>query len=227
MEVKEDRSEQILLLHEGKDRARPSHTGAYDKTILCAACDNILARYETYAYERLQAWRLQPSPVGKFATVDDLDGDTMVRFAAGLAWKYAVTSEARGRIDVGPYADVLRDVALGGASIPESLDVAMVRIFERGDVYYYREPLLDRQEGVNFVRFCVGGFLFFLKIDKRRSMRMFPADSWLRGRTSGRIPTVLPEQVEEGRSCAQLVGRPEVRKFFQTARERKSARRGA
>lgn len=77
----------------------------------------------------------------------DLDGDLMVRFAAGIAWKYAVTSKERGRIDIGPYAAVLRDVALRGADIPASADLTMASVIELdGDVYYYRTPIPDRKK---------------------------------------------------------------------------------
>jgi hypothetical protein len=51
MEMKVDRCEQHLIVHKGELRPKVSHTGVYDKDILCGDCDNILARYESYAFD--------------------------------------------------------------------------------------------------------------------------------------------------------------------------------
>lgn len=162
MEVKMERSEQHLILHEKSARPQVSHTGVYDPSILCGDCDNILGRHEAYAHTLLRRLRRHRFEARKVVTVSDLESDTLVRFAAGIAWKYAVTTPARGRIDIGPYPDLLRDIALSGALVPEEVDLAMARVLELdGDVYYYRAPMPSRKEGVNVVRFCVGGFLFF------------------------------------------------------------------
>jgi hypothetical protein len=225
MEVKRDPGEKHLILHAGKDGHATSHTGVYDKDILCARCDNVLGRYESYAFDQLKTLRSHRFEAGKIVTVEPLDGDVMVRFAAGIAWKYTATTKARGRIDIGPHAATLAEVALGGAPIPESLDLAMIRILELdGDVYYYRTPFPDRKEGVNVVRFCVGGFLFFLKIDKRRPGQMLPEDCWLRGRSTGSFLTAPGEYIEEAQMHAQLAGRASVRGFFHTMRQRSAAR---
>jgi hypothetical protein len=223
MDVKIDRGEQHLILHKGKERPQMSHTGIYDRSILCADCDNILGRYEDYAHRLLKNCRDFRLEAGKVATIKDLDGDTMVRFASGLAWKYAVTDKSHGRINIGSYPAILREVALAGAPIPDSVDVLMARIVELdGDVYYYRTPMPDRKAGVNVVRFCVGGFLFFLKIDKRRPDSSLP-DQCLRGRSAGDFLAIPGEFVEEAQMHRELSGRPQVRKFFQTMRQRKAA----
>lgn len=225
MEVKGSRGEQHLLVHRNRERPQVSNTGIYDKNLLCSACDGRLGGYEGYAVELLRRCRTQQVPPGKVVTVRDLDGDKMVRFAAGVAWKYAATTKANGRIDIGRYAEVLRDVALRGADIPDSIDVTMARVIELdGDVYYYRTPMPDRKEGVNVIRFCVGGFLFFLKIDKRLPGRMLPDACWLRGRSGGAFLTVPGEYVEEARMHAALASRTPVRRFFTSMRERADAR---
>lgn len=225
MEVKGSPGEQHLILRRGRERPQVSNTGIYDRDLLCGTCDGRLGSYEGYAVELLRRCRAQQVVAGKVVTVQDLDGDTMVRFAAGIAWKYAATTKSNGRIDIGPYAEILRDIALGGVNIPDSIDMTMARVIELdGDVYYYRTPMPDRKEGVNVVRFCVGGFLFFLKIDKRRPGRLLPDDCWLRGRNGGAFLTVPGEYVEEARMHAELASRAPVRRFFTTMRERADAR---
>jgi len=54
----------------------------------------------------------------------------MLRFAAGVTWKYTATQPQFGRIDIGSYASVLQDVALGNGPIPSTLDTALIRLVE-------------------------------------------------------------------------------------------------
>lgn len=221
MEVKVERGEQHLIVHRDNLHPKVSHTGVYDKDILCGDCDNILGRYESYALDLFRKIRKQSLSAGRIISIDGVDGDMLVRFASGIAWKYAVTAPGRGRIDIGPYKDILRGVALTGGQIPNAIDVTIVRIIELdGDVYYYRTPMPDRQEGVNVVRFCLGGFLTFLKIDKRPPGSLLPKECWLRGREKGAFLTLPAEHVEEARLHAELANRTPVRRFFGKMRER-------
>jgi hypothetical protein len=114
--VKADPGEQHLILHVGQPRPIKSHTGVYDRTILCGACDSHLGGHEGYAVQLLRETRTAKAPPGGIVIMDQIEGDRMVRFAAGIAWKYAVTTQP-GRIHIGPYVDVLRDVALRDAPI--------------------------------------------------------------------------------------------------------------
>ncbi|KQM72979.1 hypothetical protein [Sphingomonas sp. Leaf20] len=223
-EVKRERGEQHLILHKGNERPRVSNTGVYDRSILCGPCDSLLGGHEDYALELLRKLRKAKAPPGGIIGADPIDGDRMVQFAAGIAWKYAVTTQP-GRIDIGPYRDVLADVALRGISIPTSIDVAMLRIVELdGDVYFYRTPMPDRQDGVNIVRFTVGSFIFFLKIDRRRNGSTLPAECWLRGRVKGAFVVSPAELTEEGRMHRQLSSTQPSRRFFTEMQARKAQR---
>ena len=217
-EVKVDPGERHLILHGGKTSPIRSHTGIYDRDILCGTCDALLGDHEGYAVELLRECRAAEGPPRGIITFEPIDGDRLIRFAAGIAWKYAVTGQA-GRIDIGPYVGVLADVALRRAAIPDTLDLAMMRIVELdGDVYFYRTPMPDRKEGVNMVRFTVGSFLIFLKIDKRRPGSLLPPECWLRGRTAGTFVMTPAELVEEGRLHRALASSEPSRNFFRAMR---------
>jgi hypothetical protein len=218
-EIKHSAGEKHLIIHRNAARTRASNTGIYDRDILCQKCDGILGRYEGYAYSLLKSLREVKAPSGTFVPVEPVDGDTLVRFAAGIAWKYAVTKPENGRLSLGPYTAILSRVALDAADIPPSIDLTMMRIVELdGDVYYYRAPLLDRKEDLNVVRFCVGSFLFFMKIDKRPNGRNLPPECWLRGRSKAAFVTGPAEIFEEGKLHANFAGSRPVRKFFQKMR---------
>lgn len=223
-EVKTERGEQHLILHKGDKRPRVSNTGVYDRGILCGPCDSILGAHEDYALKLLRELRKVKAPPGSIVGVDSINGDRIVRFAAGIAWKYAVTTQP-GRINIGPYVDVLANVALRDIAIPASVDVAMLRIVELdGDVYFYRTPMPDRKDNVNVVRFTVGSFIIFLKIDQRRNGSTLPAECWLRGRTKGAFVVGPAELTEEGRMHRQLSSSSPSRRFFTEMRARKAQR---
>lgn len=223
-EVKTDPGEQHLILNVGQSRPTKSHTGVYDRGILCGGCDSHLGGHEGYAFELLRHARRAAVPPDSVVALDPIDGDRMVRFAAGIAWKYAVTTRP-GRINIGPYVDKLGNVALRDTPIPLSVDLAMLRIVELdGDVYFYRTPMPDRQEGVNLVRFTVGSFLFFLKIDKRRNGTMLPAECWLRGRNKAKFIVLPAERTEEGRLHRSLATGTLSRGFFGEMAARKIRR---
>jgi len=225
MEVKVDRGEQHLILHEGQDRPLVSNTGAYDPDLLCAACDGILGRWEGYAFKLFKRLRAIEAEIGSIVPMGSVDGDIVLRFAAGIAWKYTATLPKFGRIDIGPYAAVLKDVALGDAPIPSTLDVAVIRLVELdGDVYYYRAPVPARHGGINSVRFSVGSFVIYLKTDKRPNDRVLPPECWLKGRSEGSFLIGPAELFTEGQLHRKLAGRDPVRRFFGGVRARQIER---
>jgi hypothetical protein len=97
-------------------------------------------------------------------------GDDILRFCCGVLWKYSIASEEKGRIDLGPYQDVAQSVAFSEIDVPTTIDAVLIRLkrfHDDDDVFAYRAPKPDRQEGVNGYRMLVGGVFIFLKIDKQ------------------------------------------------------------
>lgn len=214
-EVKCDRGEQHLILHDGKAKPKVSNTGIYDPNLLCEACDGILGRYEGYAIELFRRLRAIGAQLGTIVDMGPVDGDMLLRFAAGVAWKYAATRPDLGRIDIGPYAGVLKEVSLGDTPIPKSLDIAIIRLVELdGDVYFYRAPMPARHGGINSVRFSVGSFVIFLKTDKRPNDRVLPAECWLKGRQDGKFLIADASYFSEGKLYKKVASEAPVRNFF-------------
>lgn len=150
-----------------------------------------------------------------------IDGDTFVRFAAGIAWKHCVTKPAFLQIDIGPYANVLKQVAFDRLLIPDSVDVTAIFLQDgSSDVYFYRTPKPDRQLQVNMVRFSVGGFVFFLKIDKRLNPNVPPPTCWLKGKTEGAFYVAPAEIFEEWTKHAAARKHPRLRGYFQRMGEK-------
>lgn len=225
MEVKAERGEQHLILHSGTVKPMVSNTGVYDPDLLCGPCDGILGRYEGYAFNLFRRLRAIKADLGAIAEMGAIDGDMLLRFAAGIAWKYTATQPKFGQIDIGPYASVLHDVSLGNSLIPSTLDIAVIRLVELdGDVYFYRAPMPARHGGINSVRFSVGSFVIYLKTDKRPNDKILPPECWLKGRRDGKFLVADASFFTEGKLHRKLATRPPVRQFFGAMTARKLER---
>ena len=212
VEVLDRRGGKHLITSSKGERTSVAPKGRYDKDLLCGPCDGVLGQHEKYAVESLREARSVAAPARSVIDAENVDGDRLVRFAAGIAWKYANCRPDFGRIDVGPYNKTLQEVAFGSASIPERVDLALVRMQDgSGDVFFYRAPKLDRQDGVNVVRFSVGGFLLLLRTD-RRQPSFLPTETWLRGKQRASMLVLPAHGFEEWRSFLQTRRSPTVRR---------------
>jgi len=208
--------EKHVVAHSSGDQYRTTDTGLFDPEILCGSCDGKIGQYEGSVFNFLGKARDAKPRVNAFLECDPIDGDMFVRFAAGIAWKYSATKHSYGRIDVGPYADVLKEVAFENGPIPSSIDLAAFFLQDgSSDVYFYRAPLLDRQGQVNMVRFSVGGFVFFLKIDKRPNPKIIPHRCWLRHKSKGAFLVAPAEHFEEWTMHADARKQPRLKGYFE------------
>jgi hypothetical protein len=108
----------------------------------------------------------------------------ILRFCAGILWKYSITKTNFGRINLGQYQEKIRKIALEEADIPASLDAIMIRLrlsHADNSVFAYRAPKPDRKSGVNLYRFFVGGVLFFIRLDQRSLKDYHLSSLWLNG----------------------------------------------
>jgi hypothetical protein len=181
-----------------------------------------LGRHEGYVFSRLKEIRAQLAAPGMILRATGVVGDTFVKFAAGICWKYAVTEPQFGRITIGPYTAMLADAAFERTSISNSLDVTAVQL-QAGDreAYFYRTPMPDRKSGVNVIRFSVGGFVFFLKTDKRPNPPIPPDECWLRGKTDASFAVLPAEMFEEWNLHAQIREQRTIKSYFSRMLDKK------
>lgn len=155
----------------GSNDFKHTQSGLFEKMILCEPCDGKLGELENIAIKAFREIRSKAKllPNGSY-NLAGFTGNEILRFIAGLLWKYSVASPDNGRIDLGSYQDKLRNIAFSNANIPEYFDAMLFRLkLHHGDdgVFAYRAPILDKQEGVNGYRILVGGVFIFAKVDKQ------------------------------------------------------------
>lgn len=170
------------------DKLRQTQSGLYERNILCSQCDNEIGKFESTAITAFRTIREQAKglSVGEFV-LGGFSGEDIIRFVAGLLWKYSVASKENGRIILGPYQEKLKNIAFHKSSIQPEIDVILIRLKryeEDGSVFAYRAPCPDRQEGVSGYRILVGGMLIFVKLDKQTPKKGALARASIRGRSN-------------------------------------------
>lgn len=177
-----------------------SQSGLWDADILCSTCDGLLGAHEHYASQSFADIRRLGlgKPVGVY-DVPSLEAQRILRFLAGLLWKYGVARKDLGRIHLGPYQKLLGQIAFHSEPSPPSFDAVLLRLTLGPDdesVFAYRAPHLDRKSGVNVYRLMVGGLLVFVRVDSS-SPSYPPFDQlWLNSTDTPRF-SVQPAQLYE------------------------------
>ena len=148
-----------------------TQSGVFEREILCGNCDNKLGNFENIAIKAFRNIRqdAKNANYGEY-TLKGIAGDDILRFAAGILWKYSVASKNNGAINLGPYKKILEGIIFHDEPIPSSVDAVIFRLktHDTDDgVFAYRPPSPDRQELVNGYRLLVGGMFIFIKIDKQ------------------------------------------------------------
>lgn len=215
-EVKTDPGEKHLLIHAGDGTYQSSNTGTYDPDLLCAKCDGLLGQNEGYVFNLLKDARTAMAPARSLLRMVPVAADRVIRFAAGLSWKYGVTQFDDVRVPIGPYTNLLKTVAFGQDLIPPTVDAMAMQIFTGDDqTYFYRTPFPDRVAGVNVIRFSVGGFVFLLKLDKRPNPYSELERCWLRNRNEATFWVAPAELVTEWTKHYELRQQRNVRSYFE------------
>ncbi|MBY6111569.1 hypothetical protein KUV74_14305 [Halomonas sp. DP1Y21-3] len=178
-----------------------SQSGTFDKGILCADCDGLLGQLEEYASKILKYIR-ECSKGLNFGTkiVEGVDKEKIARFCAGVLWKYSITQEQYGKINLYGFQDDVKRIAYSEMDIPEWFDVAIFRLRTHAQddgVFAYRAPFIDRKNRVRLYRFMVGGCLIFVKVHRKKMRDDVLAELWLGYENSFRFCIAPAQQFEE------------------------------
>lgn len=185
-----------------------TQSGIYERDILCADCDNKLGALENVAAQAFREIRkaAKTLPLGEYV-LEGVAGDNILRFVSGVLWKYSVASKENGRIELGSQQHTVRDVAFSRINVPQTIDALLLRLKRHpddDDVFAYRAPKPDRQEGVNGYRLLVGGVFIFAKIDQRTPRRGAMERASIRGKPDLPYAVMRAQDFEEYRLSSVL-----------------------
>jgi len=162
-------------LHTNRRGAYPKRApiGVYDKTILCASCDNSFSPWDNHAQKVLlhefsdaNAIRAGSATVGW--QIEVFDYHALKLFFISLLWRASISNhEFYRRVSVGAFEDELRHMITNQEpGDAEAFAVTLAR-FDNPAVTGMLDPHLERYEGINYCRFYLAGFVAYVKVDHR------------------------------------------------------------
>ncbi len=178
MNLKGD-SKYLNVIHSNADaRVGISHIGDYDKEILCKACDGVFEKYDDYAKKFL---------IDEFGSFNELwDGETLVGwevdgckhqklilFFLSVLWRASVSNRENYRnIVLGPHEDKIKEIVFGRSNDNLYYTCSLAKFYgakidtlERAIL----NPVRIKIDGINFHQIYLGGFIAYLKVDKREN----------------------------------------------------------
>jgi hypothetical protein len=161
----------ISLMHKGRLKIRSVQSLGFDDDILCAACDGKIGDLDKYALEFCRKVKGIRSIVYPHFFIRDVKTDMLVRFAASVVWRCAISSNPDMReVSLGPETSAFADVVFDSSTSPISYPkVALVRYESRtfADVEHFAMvPTATDAMGARFYCFSLGGFRFAVMLDR-------------------------------------------------------------
>lgn len=190
-----------LLSNTAGEFPRRTPVGIYDKEIVTADGESILARYDDYAIKvllnRIDEFRpIQKDGVIGGWTLSGVDCNLLKLFALSLLWRAgASTHSAYHKVKLGPHEQKLHDMVLNGSpEHEESYSVVFARWFdeiELGPVIM--DPFSERYLGVRFYRFYCGRYVIYIKVDQQKTPENFSPVQL----SAGKVLTVISRNLKQ------------------------------
>ena len=149
-----------------------SPVGVYDRAIVCGDCERTFGPWDDYAQQLLST----ETPFSRIThgervigyEIEEWDYERLKLFFVSLLWRASVSSHAfYSRVSLGPWEstarEMIRDADPGSA---ETFCVTLAKFDETwGDSIL--DPHRAKWSGVNYVQFYLGGFVAYIKVDRR------------------------------------------------------------
>jgi hypothetical protein len=165
---------------------RRSPGGLYDEDLLCLPCEQRFGPWDQYGAECLLQ-RFEKDAQPRYSNgevlvyeIHNWDQARLRIFALSLLWRAALTNnEIFRRVTLGPHEPRLRQRILADdPGSPDDFSVFISRWHVRpehaGMESTQMSPYCWRLEGINMAKIFLGGFVFYIKVDRRPFIEPFP-----------------------------------------------------
>jgi hypothetical protein len=202
--------------------------GLYDSGMLCATCDQQIARWDEYGIELLLQRRHELTPI---PTVDDpvafvrdsFDYSRLKLFFLSVLWRaHESTLAFFGKVQLGPHRDRLFQMIVDAdPGTPEEFSVLLSAFTIDNRFPKSGAPILDphpeRWEGVNAYRLSFGVITAYVKVDRAPFAGSFAELQLKPARPLTLIAREFQGSAEE-RVARSIVARPENERAFRRRR---------
>lgn len=163
---KEQLENTVLVTSEENAPLVRTPIGVFDRSILCSICDGKLGLIEQHATLHLLRGEFRGVGYNQGREYFNADAELIRRFAIAVVWKISISHLGfNDPINCGPYQDKMLEI-LNETNDYREIDVAISEFNVEDPIML--NPCHNRFDGVNFVMFYAGRFIFYVKIDKRK-----------------------------------------------------------
>jgi hypothetical protein len=164
----------LTLSKDYKVHARRSHTGEYDKSILCADCDNVLGRWDDYGCDllvhKIPAQAVKTEQNGRqYYSLQQYDYEKFKLFFLSVIWRMSISTQPLFRnVNLGPFESQLRKQLI--SKTPGDTEDFAVFIYRYIDEFGSSMTLATRPEwlhGIKVYNVGLPGYLAVIKVDRR------------------------------------------------------------
>lgn len=160
-------------------RVAKSNIGDYDMGILCHECDQHLATFDDYGKQVLID-RVYPfeeiSREGVVAgwTIQGCNAMRLEKFILSILWRASLSNRKFFQeVRLGPYEKVLKEHLWGRESYHKSFGCVIAKFRDSKRAIGAHKTILDphpfRYEGKNYYRLYLGGYVVWVRVDRRKS----------------------------------------------------------
>lgn len=164
----------ILLTNIEGEYQRRSPIGEYDTTILCEICEQRFGPWDDYAQQFLlqsfdEDLYILHNGTKVALKIPIFDYHKLKLFFESLLWRASVsTREFYKKVRTGPFEDQLRGRIISEEPGDAETFAVTLAKFEHGLGTAILDPHPDRPlNGINYMRFYLGGFIAYIKLDRR------------------------------------------------------------
>jgi len=170
----------MILMNKKGEYPKRARRGIYDNRILCGSCESQFGDWDNYAQEVLEEPPNHATPImygGQIIgyEIKEYKHDLLKLFFISVLWRASVSETSfYERIDLGPYeAQAKRLIAQRDPGLVYDFAVTLAR-FDHLLGGTILDPHTDRLGGINYCRFYLGGYVAYIKVDKRRPPEPHP-----------------------------------------------------
>ena len=182
-------------------------TGFYEKSILCADCDNrILGRLDDYADGLLYGKGLiiredgfSPDGQIRMLNLQGIDYKKFKLFLLSVLWRAHISkNKFFENVNLGTEADKIRKIILNDVDVDEStykIVMFAIMLNERELARMVVTPRHINENGLNFCTFIINGFVYQINLQQKDSLPIFSKEI-LRHTGQLNIAILNPEQTQ-------------------------------
>lgn len=177
--IKENGKPILILPDKIEKYPEKSHTGIYDKNLVCEDCEKLFSPLDNYGHSFLVANFPKDKVFVDEDTVlayviENFDYHKLKLFFISILWRASASSNKHFyHINTGPFEDILKKMILNNDPGDKNyFSVILTKFDNQSIATAMLNPQREKLEEINYYSIYLGGFKVFIKIDNREASEL-------------------------------------------------------